>query len=190
MQTELNASDTLQPGSSSEQIGYSDAQEAFQLNSNWWTVFALFDLPDFTPSALWISKKTGIRVEEVVEALEGLVVLGFLKKENGTFSPVKGKEFLKFDWSKKTKTEIIDEHAIVSQQILNQMHANTTVAFDHRFLAGNKEIIVELYKDIQEAFNKAFEKSQKMKAANDAIFKITFTAVDVLKGHDTNGKGS
>ncbi|MBX3018768.1 MAG: hypothetical protein KF767_12825 [Bdellovibrionaceae bacterium] len=62
----------------------------------------------------------------------------------------------------------------------------------HRFLAGNKELIIELYKDIQAAFDKAFEKSQQQKASNDAIFKVTFTAVDVLQTQRPeagNGKG-
>jgi hypothetical protein len=192
MQTETNASISLQAGSDTQHIGFNDAREAFQRNSNWWTVFATFDLPDFTASPLWISGKTGLPVEEVVEALEGLSVLGYLKKENGSFMPMKDREFLKFDWSGKSKAEIIDEHAVVSQQILNDMHPNTTVAFDHRFLAGNKELIIELYKDIQAAFDKAFEKSQQQRASNDAIFKVTFTAVDVLqtqRPESGNGRG-
>lgn len=189
MRIEQNASQTLHAGNSSGQIGFLEAKEAFQRNSNWWTVFAAFDLPDFNPSTLWLAKKTNLSVEEVVDALEGLTVLGYLQKENGAFEPVKGKEFLKFDWSNKSKAEIIDEHAIVSQQILNHMHPDTTVAFDHRFIAGNKEIILDLYKDIQAAFDRAFAKSQENKTANDAIFKITFTGVDVLKGQNANGRG-
>lgn len=189
MQLDTHASQTLSAGNSSEQIGYAEAKEVFQRNTKWWTVFAAFDLCDFNPSPLWISKKTGVSVEEVVEALEGLTVLGYLKKENGSFNPVKGKEFSKFDWSGKTKGDIIDEHAVVSQQILNEMHVDTTIAYDHRFLAGNKDIIVELYKDIQAAFDKAFMKAQENKSANDAIYNITFTGVDVIKAHDTKGRG-
>lgn len=189
MRTETPASPSLQAGRTVEQVGYTEARESFQRNSNWWTVFATFDLPDFNPSALWISKKTNLPVDEVVEALEGLTVLGYLKKEDGAFIPLKGKEFLKFDWNNKSKAEIIDEHAVVSQQILNHMHPKTTVAFDHRFLAGNKEIVIELYKDIQSAFDKAFARSQAERSANDAIFKVTFTAVDVIKGHEAKERG-
>lgn len=189
MQTESSTSLTLQAGNTVGQIGYEEAKEAFQKNSNWWTVFACFDLPDFKPSALWISKKTNIQVEEVVEALEGLVVIGFLKKENGSFTPIKGKDFIKFDWGNKTKAEIQEDHTTVTQQILNQMHPKTTVAWDHKFFAGNKEIIQELYDDIQLAFQKAFEKGQQNKVANDSIFKITFTGVDVLKfNENTQGE--
>lgn len=189
MQLQVDASQTLSAGNSSEQIGYADAKDAFQRNTKWWTVFTTFELSDFNPSPLWISKKTGISVEEVVEALEGLAVLGHLKKENGSFYPIEGKQFANFDFTGKTKTEIIDEHAVISQQILNEMHANTTVAFDHRFIAGNEQILAELYSDIKAAFDKAFQKSQANKSANNAIYNITFTGVDVIKGHDSKGKG-
>lgn len=188
---ELNSSPSqaLAFGNQPNQIGYLDAKETFQKNTHWWTVFATFDLPDFQPSPLWIAKKTKISVEEVVEALEGLVSLGYLQKQKDSFSIIKGKEFLNFDWSNKSKAQIIDEHALVSQQILNDLHENTTVAFDHRFLAANKMIITELYQDIQKAFSSAFEKAQKSPSENDAIFKITFTGVDVLKSNDSQERG-
>lgn len=184
MQLDHQASQTLSAGNSPEQIGYAEAKDAFQRNTKWWAVFAAFDLSDFNPSPLWISKKTGVSVEEVVEALEGLSVLGYLKKDNGSFNTVKGKEFLNFDWSGKSKMDIIDEHAVVSQQILNEMSTDKTIAFDHRFLAGNPEIITELYKDIKLAFDKAFQKAQMSKSTNNAIYNITFTGVDIVKSND------
>lgn len=175
------SSQTLESGKSGNQIGFLDARENFQNNSNWWTVFATFNMPDFNPSTLWISKRANLPVEEVVEALEGLTSLGYLTKTNDSFVPVKGKEFLSFDWSGKSKAEIIDQHALVSQQILNHLHPATTVVFDHRFFASNIEIVTQLYKDINSAFEKAFLDSQANKSKNDGIYKITFTAVDVLK---------
>lgn len=188
MQPDTHASQTLSAGNSSEQIGYAEAKDAFQRNTKWWTVFTTFELNDFNPSPLWISRKTGVSVEEVVEALEGLAVLGHLRKENGSFFPIPGKQFANFDWTGKTKAEIIDEHAVISQQILNDMHPKTTVAFDHRFIAGNDKILNELYADIRAAFDRAFQKSQENKSANNAIYNITFTGVDVIKAHDTKGR--
>ena len=129
---------------------------------------------------MWISKKTGLSIEDVVEALEGLSVLGHLKKEAGGFYPVKGKELCSFGWSGKSKAQVIDEHLVVTHQILNDMQVDRTVAIDHGFIAGNKELITELYQDIKAAIDKALEKSQKNKAANDGIYKITFSSVDVI----------
>jgi hypothetical protein len=83
MNQNVLADTPLIPGNKREQVGYLEARETFQRNSDWWAVFAAFDLPDFNPSPIWISKKTGIQIEEVVHALEGLSVLGYLKKETG-----------------------------------------------------------------------------------------------------------
>lgn len=188
MSTELNSSDTLQAGNSPEQISFNSAMEAYHRNSDWWTVFASFDLPDFNPSPMWIAKKTNLPVEEVVEALEGLTVLGFLTREGGAFYPVKGKDFVKFDVKAKSKAETIEEHALISNQMLNQLRAEAVVAVDHRCFAGNLDTLKSLYADINAAFEKAYEKS-RTQPNNDRIFKLTFTAVDVVN-HSANGRGN
>lgn len=169
---------------------FGDAREQYQKNSNWWVVYATFDLPDFVPSPTWISQRTKLDVSEVVEALDGLTTLGFLNKENGAFYPVKGKDFVNFNWPDKSKAQIIDEHAIVSQQMLNQLSEEVRIAFDHRCFAANKEIVVELYKDILNSFEKAFQKAQANPCSNDGIFKMTFTAVDVAPTQGSQGRGN
>lgn len=179
----------LEVGNTTEHISHTEAREAFQRNTDWWTVFASFGLPDFNPSPLWISKKTGIAVEEVVEALEGLAVLGHLRKENGAFFQIEGKEMYSFSFDGKTKAQVIDEHAVVAQQILNDMSLESTFAIDHGFIAGNKEIITDLYNDIKAAVDKAFNRSQKSQQANDGIYKISFSAVDVIKQNSSKEKG-
>lgn len=180
---------SLHAGRSEEHIPYQDALEAYQRNSNWWTVFAAFDLPDFSPSPIWLSQKTGLPIEEVVEALEGLTVLGFLKKDGGAFYPIKGKNFVKFDVHGRSKADVLDQHALISQQILNHLIPSARVAIDHRCISANREIVTELYTEISAAFDRAFEKSQAAKQQNDGVFKITFTAVDVLAQNQPNGKG-
>lgn len=168
-------------------VSYGDALENYISNTNWWVVFASFDLPDFDSSPLWISQKTNIAVKEVVEALEGLAVLGLLKKENGGFSPIRGKESFKIDVRRKPKAEILEDHALIASQILNQLQEDSLVAIDHRCFAGNIEILQELYSDIAQAFEKACSKSKSLKN-KDRIFKMTFTAVDVL-ANAKKGKG-
>lgn len=161
-------------------IGYADALENYRRNTDWWVVFAAFDLPDFDPSPLWISQRANLSVEVVVEALEGLAVLGFLKKDQGSFSPIKGKDFVNFDVKNKPKSEVLEEHSIIAHQILNQLEPEALAAVDHRCFAANLEILQELYSDISTAFEKAYSKSKDAKP-KDRIFKMTFTAVDVLK---------
>ena len=55
------------------------------------------------------------------------------------------------------------------------------MAVDHRCFASNVEILKELYSDINAAFKKAYKNSSKVEN-NDHIFKMSFTAVDVLPG--------
>lgn len=177
----------LASGAVNSPISYEDALENYTSNTNWWVVFASFDLPDFDSSPLWISQRTNVSVKEVVEALEGLAVLGFLRKENGSFFPVKGKDFVKFDVKRKPKADILEDHALIASQILNQLQEEALAAVDHRCFAGNLEILQELYSDISQAFEKAYEKSKSVRN-KDRIFKMTFTAVDVLAA-PKKGKG-
>lgn len=57
------------------------------------------------------------------------------------------------------------------------------MAVDHRCFASNVEILKELYSDVAKAFEKAYEASKKAEN-KDRIFKMTFTAVDVLQGRN------
>jgi len=77
---------------------------------------------------------------------------------------------------------------LISQQVLNDLEVTQKMAFDHRCFAANDEILTELYKDLATAFEKAFAKAQ-MSQNRDRIFKMTFTAVDVLKS-STNTRGA
>lgn len=176
-------SQQLATGASLSPISYADAIENYRKNSSWWVVFSAFDLPDFQSSPLWISQKTKIPVDVVVEALEGLAVLGYLNKEQGAFYPVKGKDFVKMDVTNRKKAEVLEEHSLIATQVLSEMHENALIAVDHRCFASNVETLKELYSDIAKAFEKAYKSSQANKN-NDRILKMTFSAVDVLQGRD------
>jgi hypothetical protein len=179
---------TLLAGKSISSVSFEDALENYAKNTNWWTVFSSFDLPGFSASSLWISQRTNIPVKEVVEALEGLTTLGFLKKENGEFVPIAGKEFIHLDVSRRPKGEVLENHALISSQILNHLQEDGLAAIDHRCFAADDDILNELYADISQAFEKAYANSKHSKGRN-RIFKISFTAVDVLPGNQ-KGKGA
>jgi len=170
---------SLSIGSQKDSVAYEEALENLRKNSDWWVVFSIFDIPNFDPSPLSISAKTGLSVENVVEALEGLATLGYLEKDKGRFIPIRGKDFFKLDFTKRQKAELIDEHTVVSQQILNHLTEDALVAIDHRCFASNSAVLQELYNDISVALEKAFTNSSKSKT-KDRIFKMTFTAADVL----------
>ena len=179
--TELVAGQSLIGNNTKASEDVASLLDSYQRNSNWWTVFACFDLARMEPTVEWITRHTGLAIEDVEEALEGLRILGYLRKEGQRYQPIRGKDFVQFDFEPKTRAESIDQHALVSQQILNELGPTQTTAFDHRCIAANDEIVLELYKDIAAAYEKAFAKA-KCSKKNDRIFKMTFTAVDVLKG--------
>lgn len=178
---ELVAGKSLIGGNQQATSDFMSLLDSYQRNSNWWTVFACFDLARMEPTVDWITQHTGLDVEDVMEALEGLRSLGYLRKEGSRYQPIRGKDFVQFDFEPKTRAESIDQHALVSQQILNELGPTQKTAFDHRCIAANDEIVLELYKDIAAAYEKAFAKARASNK-NDRIFKMTFTAVDVLKG--------
>lgn len=174
---------TLASGAALSPISYADALENYRKNTDWWVVFAAFDLPDFQPSPLWVSQRVKLPVDVVVEAMEGLAVLGYLRKENGAFYSIKGKDFVKFNVTSQKKSEVIEEHSLISHQIINQLTEDALMAVDHRCFASSVEILKELYSDVAKAFEKAYQASTEAKN-KDRIFKMTFTAVDVLQGRN------
>ncbi len=179
----------LSVGRKQTTVGFSEILDSYQRNSNWWTVFACFDLRDCVPTAKGISQRTGLELSEVEDALSGLSLLGYVKLENGRYVQVPGREFLHFDFEGRPMQEIVDRHALISQQVLNHLSPERKLAYDHRCFAANGKIIDELYKDLAAAFEKAFTKAQTSET-NDRIFKMTYTAVDVLNSMPSSGSNS
>jgi hypothetical protein len=176
-----NSTASLSTGSSQSQISYADALENHKKNTDWWVVYAAFDLPDFQSSPLWLSSKLNLTVDTVIEALEGLTVLGHLKKDANGYAPSKGRNFVQLNVTQGKKADVIEDHSLISRQIINHLSEEALMAVDHRCFASNVEILKELYSDINAAFEKAYKNSSKVEN-NDRIFKMSFTAVDVLPG--------
>lgn len=162
-------------------ISYEDAMENYRKNTDWWVVFAAFDLPGFQSSPLWIAQRLKLSIETVIEALEGLVLLGYLTKATAGYEKVKGKEFVSVKPNDRKKADVIEEHSLISAQVLNQLSDHAIMAIDHRCFASDVETLKELYSDINAAMEKAYRNSMD-KSSKDRIFKMSFTAVDVLPG--------
>ncbi len=177
---------SLASGQYQPTVEFAEVRDSYQRNSNWWAIFACFDVPVSDPTPDVIAQMTSLPLNEVCEALEGLCLLGYLRKKGESFEQVEGRDFLHFDYSNVSRAEIIDRHGLVSQQMLNDLASCQRFAFDHRCFAANDAILHELYKDLRAAFDKAFAQAQTC-TTGDRIFKMTFTAVDVLS--QANGQG-
>lgn len=171
-----NSSGILATGFTTSPISYADALENYRKNTDWWIVLEAFDLNNAKGSALWISGRTGIGVETVTEALEGLTVLGLLTKSVNGFEKI-NKDFFGFE-NVKSKTERFLDHALVSRQILNHLGEDSRAAIRYGHFASNLNIIAEMYDKINQAILEADAKSKTLSRDQiDNIYLVSMTAV-------------
>lgn len=176
----------LSSGTESGPVSYADALENYKKNTDWWIIFDSFDLEGSKGSALWIASRTGFTVEAVTEALEGLVVLGLVKKSEQGFEKIKEE----FDPVQSlSKAEVFEDHAMISRQVLNHLLPEAKGAVRFASFASNINIIAEMYQKINEAIIEADKKSKKLKRDQiDNIYLSTFSAVSSLNSQQ-KGKG-
>lgn len=183
--TPNTTSDSLRSGFNNSPISYADAFENFRRNTDWWLVFGSFDLPNSVATSLWIANKLSISVEAATEALEGLVVLGYLKRSDKGYEKIKS--YLEVPYNDLTKAKRIEDHALISRQILNHLNEHSRGALRFATFAANLDIIAEMYEKIHQAINDADEKARKLDPSQiDNIYTMTFTAVDTVS-KDTKG---
>lgn len=167
----------LSVGASKSSVSYADALENYRRNIDWWIVLESLDLSNATGSSLWVSEKTGISVELATEALEGLVVLGLIKNGSNGFEKIKSH----FDvpWNDKTKAQKLEDHALISHQVMNRLDEDARGAVRFAAFASNLEIIKEMYFKIDKLILDAQEKSKKLSASQlDNVYLVSYTSVN------------
>lgn len=178
---------SLAAGVATSPISYADALENYRNNTDWWIIFDSFDLPSAIGSALWISGRTGLSVDVVTEALEGLVTLGLVGRTTKGFEKIKTEILLPHE--NQTKQERMEKHALISRQVLNHLHDNAKGALRFASFASNIQIIAEMYTKIDQAILEADERSKKLPRNQiDNVYLMSFTAVTTTQSQD--GKGS
>lgn len=169
----------LASGAPTSPISYADALENYRKNTDWWIIFDSLDLPSSMGSALWISGRTGISVESVTEALEGLVVLGLLRKSPNGYEKAK----INFDLpsDNQTKLQRMEDHALISRQILNHLNEDARGAIRFASFASNIQIIADLYQKIDKALLEAQELSRKLPREQlDNVYLASYTSITAL----------
>ena len=177
---------SLASGLSTSAISYEDALENYRRNTDWWLVFDSFDLSDAKGSALWIATRTGVTVEVVTEALEGLTVLGVVRRSDKGFE--KARATMELPDGGRSKAQRVDDHALVSQQILNHLDAGSRGAIRYSSFASNSKIIADLYQKIDNALLEAQALSRALdKSQIDSVYLATFTAVNGIPNQTQRG---
>lgn len=173
------AEPSLAFGAATSPISYADALENYRKNTDWWIIFDSLDLPSSMGSSLWIAGRTGISVESVAEALEGLVVLGLLRKSHNGYEKVKVNFDLPSD--NQTKQQRMEDHALISRQILNHLNEDARGAIRFASFASNIQIIADLYQKIDKALLEAQEESRKLsKEQLDNVYLASYTSITAL----------
>lgn len=183
---ETNRNQNMQPnltsGLESNSISYADALENYRTNTDWWIVFDSFELSGAHGSALWISGRTGLGLDTITEALEGLVVLGLVKRTEKGFEAVK--DVIHLPNNDQTKLKKMEDHALISRQVLNHLGENAKGALRFASFASNIQIIAEMYEKINKAILEADEQSKKLNRDQiDNIYLASFTAVTATRPH-------
>lgn len=176
----------LVEGASKSPISYSDALENYRSNTDWWIVFDSFELPNAIGSSLWIAGRTGLSLDTVTEALEGLVVLGLIKRTDKGFEAVKN--VIQLPSEDQTKQKRMENHALVSRQVLNHLTDNARGALRFASFASNIQIVADMYKKIDQAILEADEQSKKLNRSQiDNIYLVSFTAVTATQPNTEKG---
>lgn len=177
---------SLAAGTSQSPISYADALENYRMNTDWWIVFDSFELPNAIGSSLWISGRTGLSLDTVTEALEGLVMLGLIKRTDKGFEAVKN--VIKLPNEDLTKQKYMENHALISRQVLNHLTDDARGALRFASFASNIKIIAEMYEKINQAILDADEQSKKLSRDQiDNIYLASFTAVTATQPRTEKG---
>ena len=176
----------LATGQNINPVSYADALENYRKNTDWWIVFDALDLPNAIGSSLWLSGRTGISVEVVTEALEGLVVLGLVTKNQKGF--VKIKETLVIPNNDLTKIKRMEDHATISRQVLNHLNEDTRGYIRFSSMPSNHQIIQEMYEKINQIIFEADAKSKSLPSDKiDNIYLTTFTSISSINYKEEKG---
>jgi DNA-binding Lrp family transcriptional regulator len=167
------------PSRQGKNAPYTESLYKFQGDLDWRAIHALFDHQDFNPSHKWIAGQIGCSVEKVVEAIEGLITLGIIKRTTDGFAIAK-KDFSFSDLGEINRESRIDSNILLTQQI-SQKRNYVSPGFDRTsFVSSNKELTTELFEKISELITDYRKKS--LESHKDGVYSLAVIATDILSG--------
>lgn len=153
-------------------------QEKYTGSWLWRTLAAMVDMSSFEPSPIKLAAQLNVTVEQVVEALEGLVELGIIRRTTDGFSRVFKNVYFS-DRQLNPKALLVD-HMLVSTQISGRLDAFNNKGQFYRtgFVATNRETMNNFCEKLDALMREFLEESSKAEA--DTVFAMTFSGVEVL----------
>lgn len=152
----------------------------------WRAVECLIDIKDFNPSPRWISNRLGISVEQAVDAIDGLLALNrIMRDQEGGY--VKNPEAPQ---GKKTYAEgefnkLITDYFIMSNQINSRIKVEkyNDVYMNQVIMSGSRKDVDEFVKKIKSAVDELREKGT-IEADDIDVFGMTIGVVSLTEAQD------
>ena len=115
----------------------------------WRAMECLVESPEFDPSPKWAARRLNVSVEKVVDALEGLERLGFVKKDGKTY--IKCIKEYHYGPREIPSEELLHVHKRLTQQTLTKMttrskFSNWFFLSDDQILSKYSPLFIDLYK--------------------------------------------
>lgn len=147
----------------------------------WRAVAALVEIsPESTKNIKWFSEKLGVSLEEVVDAIEGLEILGII--ERTTYGYRKILKYVYFSDRDLDPVAVLSDHMLISSQILSRLNPfNKEQKSFYRtgFVASNEENVKEFCLKIEILMKEFLEKSSKAKC--DRVVAFSFSNVKMSR---------
>lgn len=158
---------------------YQESLQKFYADIEWRKIHALFDHQDFKPSLKWISEMIGCSVEKCNEVIEGLIILGVVKRSSEGFT-IANLDFSFNDHPGFIRETRIDASIQLAHQIANERDYTRTGLDRTTFLSTNRELVLEFYDEVSKVVEAFRTKSLEAKK-KDVVFSMALIGSDVLK---------
>jgi hypothetical protein len=109
----------------------------FYGNWIWRAVECLVEAPDFDPSPKWAAKRLNVSVEKIVDAMEGLIRLGYVERTGSSFKSRIPEYHLSPD--DLTREQLLEGHSKLAPQVISKL--KPTSKFTTWFFLGNEDLV-------------------------------------------------
>lgn len=125
--------------------------DLFYGNWIWRAVHTLVDHPNFTPSPTWIAEMLSISVAEAVDALEGLIELGLVVRNENSYKTHMPKMLIPEEKTKKAFS--IKCHKQLTQQLIAKSEVENIEGTMACFVNIDRNDLYPILRDVLERFS-------------------------------------
>lgn len=159
-----------------------DASRSFWSNAKWRTLFSLIETRGYLPITE-LAKAVGLTVNDAVAALEAMELLGFVKKSERGYEQTRA-YMRRYRHDFLTNYDIISDYLLSASQVNNRM-LETMSDDNHRTRSliynSNKQLIAELYSNIDRAIEEFKIKSENQKDRWDGVYALSVALIEMTK---------